>query len=132
MNSSHPFECQVAGETIFGVSARQELSTEDAVAPLPLCVEEGIWSPPSFQPTPGAKPKPPPEKIDCKKIVEKKIDDKEDKDKTQIIDDKGKNKSREGSGVPWVLVIVISLALLSAGAFLIRRSRRVAQFADSA
>ena len=119
---------------MFGVSARQELSAEDAVAPLPLCgVEEGIWSPPSFQPTPGAKPKPPPEKIDCKKIVDKKIDDKEDKDKTQIIDDKGKNESREGSGVPWVQVVVICLALLVASAaFLIRRSRRVAQFADSA
>ena len=51
----------------------------------------------------------------------------------KTIDDKGKDKSGvEGSGVPWVPIIA-GVGLLSAcSAFFIRRSRRVAQFADTA
>ena len=52
----------------------------------------------------------------------------------KTMDDKGKDKiGVEGSGVPWVPLIA-GLALLSvaSSAFLIRRSRRVPQFADSA
>ena len=95
--------------------ACETLTDEDAVAPLALPqVEQRIWPTPPFIPTPKDMPKTPP----------KKIDDKENKDK---------DKAGEGSGVPWVPVLMC-LALLgsAAAAFLIRRSQRVAQFADVA
>ena len=131
--------------------AGEGLKTEDPVAPLPLPVLlQGIWPEPPFHPTPDGKPTAPPKKIDDKegkdksgdgsKAAPKTIDDKAEKDKSgkgskvapKTIDDKGKDKSGEGSGVPWVPIIA-GLGLLSAAsAFLIRRSRRVAQFADGA
>ena len=80
------------------------------MAPLALPgVRQGSWPTPPFHPTPKEKPKTLPKKID----------------------DKGKDKNGEGSGVPWVPVL-ICLALLSAAAaaFQLRRSRRMAQFAD--
>ena len=114
VHSSHPFECQVEhGETLFGVNARQAVSPNDAVDPLPLPgVDPGIWPMPPFLPTP----------FEPSKTIPKTIDDKDDKDK---------DKSGEGSGLSWVLVL-LCLVLLSggAGAFFIRRSRRVAQLAD--
>ena len=102
------------------------------MAPLALPrFPEGIWPTPPFHPTPKEKPKTPP----------KKIADKENKGKSgegskvapKTIDDKGKDKTGKGFGVPWV-TILICLALLSAAAaaFQIRRRRRGAQFADGA
>ena len=51
----------------------------------------------------------------------------------KTIDDKGKDKTGKGFGVPWV-TILICLALLSAAAaaFQVRRRRGGAQFADGA